>query len=297
VETVIDRGTVCCEDCLFEAPAFPGRPGLLVTGARAVLRRCFAVGYNVAYGRAGFYQSFGMQCTNAVVEATDCWFRGSFGEFDLAPAAAGVFAQGSTLHFVRCTIEGGDELSCFSGGPFPGVLSTQGTRLWLADCIVRGGSTSCPPVPGAPGIQHAGPTPLEHDRCTIVGGSGSTSGVPINGPATAVSLLGLAAPSQPLVLGGSWSIAWLAAPATAVFVLAATDTAAPVVPAVVEPVLLPPGASTLLAVLVTDGSGAATYTTTLPNVPALRHAHVLVQGFAGNALPLRTAPPLGYVVR
>jgi hypothetical protein len=27
------------------------------------------------------------------------------------------------------------------------------------------------------------------------------------------------------------------------------------------------------------------------------HAHLLLQGFAGSALPLRTAPPLGYVLR
>jgi hypothetical protein len=39
------------------------------------------------------------------------------------------------------------------------------------------------------------------------------------------------------------------------------------------------------------------FTTNLPSVPALRLAHVLVQGFTGNALPLRTVPQLGCVLR
>src|SRR5262249_33383002 len=154
------------EDCLFEATAIQSSPGLLVNGARAVLRHCFAVGYEVAVSRAGFYQTVGMQCINAQVEATDCWFHGSFAEFDLGVAAPGVIAQACALPFVRGLVEGGHELSC-CGGPYPGVLSTQNSRLWLADCTVRGGNSPC--QPGAPGIQHAGPVPVEYARCTITG--------------------------------------------------------------------------------------------------------------------------------
>src|SRR5262249_19662341 len=156
---------------------------------------------------------------------------------------------------------------------------------------------SSPDHPGAAGILHAGPQPIELDRNTVTGGNGVPPAAPIVGPAVAAQLLGLGALTQPLNLGQPYSIAWRTQPGWPVAALPAADLASTAVPLVVEPVLLPVGGAWTSAFLLADGNGDAVYTRTLPAVPALRHTRLFLQAFTGLSIPLRTAPPIGYLAR
>jgi hypothetical protein len=299
VATVVDRGTVCFEDCRFEGWGAWWANGLQVQNASAVLLRCSAIGFGVATSNPGGAFGTGLRCTNAQVEAVDCWFHGSDDSND-SFAGCGVLAQASTLHLVRCLVEGGSDLEFLTNGPATGIYSDGGGRVWLADCTVRGGSAFGNNNPAATGIYNAGPQPIELDRTTITGGTSQPPygpAPPIVGPAVVAQLLGLGAVTQPLNLGQPYTIAYRTQPGWPVAVLAATDLASTAVPLVVEPVLLPVGGAWTTAFLIADGNGDAVYTRTMPGNAALRHARLFLQAFTGLSIPLRTAPPLGYLAR
>ena len=59
---------------------------------------------------------------------------------------------------------------------------------------------------------------------------------------------------------------------------------------------LPAGGFGLLAVLVADAQGAATYVTTVPGSPVLLGAGVWVEAVSGVGLPLQTVPAVGGLV-
>jgi hypothetical protein len=297
METRIERGTVFCEECLFEASALLGAGGLTVENATAVLRRCVLVGNGVAAGVAGTYNA-GLVCNNAQVFASDCWLRGSDTSFDsYGGGGEGARVSASVAQFVRCTIEGGNQRHAWANPPGRGVATVGATMLWLADCTVLGGAGAS--APGAIGLHHSATAPAQLARSSITGGpntSGGSSGAAIVGATVAAPLLGLGAATMPLVRGSPFSISYRTQPNWPILVFVATDLQVRDDPLFAEPVLLA-GTPGVLAILVADGNGDAVYQTTVPALPALPHARFFVEAVSGVAVPLHTSPPLGGVVR
>jgi hypothetical protein len=293
-ETRVERGTVWMQDCVCESLNRQQSAGLWVSNATAVLERCVCAGFGVATGAVAG-QIHGLQADSASVFASDCRFAGSHTGFDHLGAGAGIFANGSAVHCVHCTVDGGNgDPTCFRMGG-QGILSRTGSLLWLADCTVRGGNGPC--TPGGTGLDHAGPLPAQVARGTLLGGSGTPNGIATVGPLTTAPLLGLGAATMPLQVGQPYSITWQTQANWPVVVLAATDLAPHAEPFLLQKALLPiPGAQTL-ALLVADPAGAAVLQTTVPGSAALRYATVFLQAASGLALPLQTAPALGGVVR
>lgn len=294
--TRVERGTVFCEDCLFEAPPSFGIGGLAVENATAVLRGCVLLGNGYTNSAAGTYNA-GLWCRNASVFASDCWMRGSDTTFDsYGGGGEGVRASASWVHLVRCTVEGGNQRSCIANPQGPGLVTVGASRLWLADCVVRGGNAAC--GTGSTGLQHGATAPAELARTTITGGTGTLgSGTAITGPTVTAPLLGLAAASTPAVLGGPFAITYRTQPNWPVVVLLDHDLAMRNDPLVAQPVLLASSAPPVLALLFGDPTGNALYQTNVPASPALRGARLFVEAVSGLALPLQTSPPLGGIVR
>jgi hypothetical protein len=293
-ETRVERGTVFCEECLFEAPPSYGNGALMVVNATAVLRRCILVGNAVGTGRAGTYNA-GLLVQNAQAFASDCWLRGSDTTFDSYGAGGeGARLSASLAHFVRCVIEGGTQRGCLANPPGAGIRTTGATTLWLADCVVQGGTAAC--GAGATGLQHGGTTAAQLARCTIAGGPGSVSnGVAITGPTANAPLLGLGADTEPLVRGAAFTVAYRTQPNWPIAVFAATELAVRSEPLLAEPAHLA-GTPCLLAIVVADAAGDAIFQTIVPLLPAAPHARFFVEGVAGLAPPFETAPPLGGVL-
>lgn len=68
-------------------------------------------------------------------------------------------------------------------------------------------------------------------------------------------------------------------------------------PLVAERLLLPLPNATVFALLVADANGAALLQTTVPQAAILQHQRGYLQAFSGLALPARTMPALGGVIR
>lgn len=295
-ETRIERGTVFCEDCGFESPPNFTVGALNVENATAVLRGCLLVGNGVLAGRAGSYNP-GLVCRNGEVFASDSSLRGSNTTFDsYGGGGEGARLSASIAHFVRCTIEGGRQMACIAGPPGRGIYAVGETRLWLADCTVRGGSSAC--GVGEIGLHHAAAEPARVARNTIVGGAGTTgTGPAVLGTTQADTLLGLGAATQPLVRGAPYRIDYVTQPGWPVLVLVGLELQARSEPLVHEPWLLAgPGFGTL-AIVVADGAGNASWQTTVPALPGLLDARLFIQGLTFLSLPFHAAPPLGGVVR
>ena len=299
MSTRIERGTVFCEDCLFEGPPNQGFAALTVDNATAVLRGCALVGNGIAAQTSG-WENDGMLCNNAAVFATDCWFRGSDTMFDsYGSGGDGVQASGSLVHLVRCRVEGGVQRGCLANPPGRGIALVGTSRLWLADSTVIGGDAICNlGAVGGIGLQNGTAVAVQLARSTITGGAGTPNPAPaITGPTATAPLLGLGAASPAVLLGGTFTITYQTEPNWPIVVLLDGDLARRNDPRVAQPVLLASSAPVVLGLLFGDPSGNAVYQTNLPNVPTLRGARLFVAAVSGLSLPLQTSPPLGGIAR
>jgi hypothetical protein len=260
------------------------------------MRRCTALGAGVSTGRPGSYNA-GLQASNAQVFASDCRFRGSDTHFDsYGGAGEGARLHGTVAHFVRCDLEGGHQNHCFAALPGQGIVALGESVSWLADCTVRGGASVC--GVGAIGLVNTTSTAAEIARCTIAGGTGTTgNGAPTSGPTVTAPLLGLGAATSMLVRGQTNTIHYRTQPTWPVIAAIATDLQARELPPFAQPVLLTGPGLSVFQLLVADAAGDALLPIAVPNVAALQHAHVFVEGVAGTALPLQTSPPLGGVIQ
>lgn len=290
----IERGTVWLQDCVCEGPQAYGTPGLAVTGADAILDRCAVVGFGVATGSAAWLAD-GLVVINGRLSATDCWFAGADTGLDLAAAGAGLSADNSVVHLVRCRVDGGDNDPFCLYAPGQGIRARNGSRLWLADCTVTGGNGGC--RAGGVGLDNQGQLPVVVARCMLQGGSGTPTGAATAGPVTTGALLGLGSRSMPLRLGQPFVASWRTEPNWPVVAMIANDLSMHPEPFLVQPALLPAAAATTFALLVADGNGDAALTTAVPANPLLLYHAAWLQAGSGLGLPLQASTALGGVIR
>ncbi|MEZ6037155.1 MAG: hypothetical protein R3F29_06720 [Planctomycetota bacterium] len=236
-----------------------------------------------------------LRADNSRVAAVDCTFRGN----RLAPdgffgAGHGIDASASDLHLVGCTVSGGDTmfLSCFY--PAGDALRlANGSRAWLADSTLTGGDGNGNCGPGGTALRNLGPAAVHLTRTTLVPGGGNPNGLASVGPTVADTLIGLAAPSQPAIVGAPYAVAWRTTPGDVLFVLLSLELV-PAPPAVtVEATWLSPPQSFWFATLVADVTGTATLQTGVPNTASLRDVGMWLTAVDLATSPWHVAPPIG----
>lgn len=295
--TSVDRGTVWFEDCIFEAPPIYETGALGVFGASVLLRSCVLVGNNWVNSGGG-QGNAGLRAENAYVGATDCQFYGSNTGFDLSgDGGEGVRALHSVVHLVACRLQGGSRPYCVgTNPPGPGLRVGGTSTVWLADCSVVGGNDGCAGWAGAIGLVNASTTPVQYARTSIQGGAGTSQGAATSGPVALATLLGAVGAAGALVRGQVWSVDYRTEPNWPVAVVVSDGLERRTDPQVVQPVWLPAGGFGLLAVLVADAQGVATYATSVPASPVLLGAGLWVEAVSGVALPLQAVPAVGGLV-
>ncbi|MCA8942405.1 MAG: hypothetical protein KDB80_07560 [Planctomycetes bacterium] len=206
-----------------------------------------------------------LRATRSNVGVTDSRMIGS--SFVVGDA---VHLVDSTLHAAECLIAGGED---FTGGPGAVAIRLQGSsRGYLVDCGVSGGTGQ----PGGIAIVNTTGTPVELGRTSIGGGttlSTFTSVAASTGPVvTNNALLGLLWSEPPyrrgtLQRGQGFGVHGRAAPGTVVLMLVGLAPTKTSKPFTRQP------AMDLGEVLVgiprlADANGYATFTASVPDVPA-----------------------------
>jgi hypothetical protein len=295
----VTSGCAAFESCTFEA-AYDDDAALRVVGAAAWLRACRCSGHKTAPPvgiGANVFPCAGLKATNATVAAVDCEFAGGdLVATGIVGAGDGVLAASSRLHLARCLVRGGGSgsLGCFYPNGH-GVHVANGAGTWLVDTTVLGGShPGC--AGGGDALRNAGSAPVHLTRVVAVPGSGtSSSGAAITGPVVLDAALGLAGPTVDARLGAPWRVDYRAAPG-ALVLLFASDALAPQPAGVfVEPTWLPAGAP-FVAALTADAAGTATFATSIPSAPTLRHASLWLHAAEWTGTAKHVAPPIGGVL-
>ena len=294
-------GTVHCADCVFEgAPTtMNAPPALVVQNAEVALQRCIVLGGGAQTTIAGGSGAGcdGMTVDTATVAAVDSVFLGGNIHWDfLGHGGHAIVAQAADLHLANCiAIGGGNDPLIPYHAPGNGLRIASTSRVWVADCLIRGGNGRT--VAGGAALHNLGATAVVEARSQFLGGPGSPVGPSVIGPLVTGPLLGLLGATPAIPLGAGWTVGYLAAPGTPVLVIASDRLATSLTPLLAEPAWMPATAMLVAGAGVTDPTGALPFTFAVPPNPALLHAPCFVQGIAGSTLPLRAAPPVGGVVR
>jgi hypothetical protein len=293
LETRVESGTICFEECTFEGNRSSHEAGLHVQNAEVVLRHCLVLGGDGNWGGPG------MTCNHSSVFASDSFIRGGATSIDaFFSGGDGITVDDSELHLVRVDVVGGDcnFAACHNGWVAgPGVRVRGTSHVWIADCTLRGGDGLC--AAGGDGLRNQTTTPVQLARTPSNGGPGVPPGQSIFGPTQQQTLLGLAGTTVGLFRGQPWLADYRTGPGWPVAVVLAPDVLVSADARVAEWLLLPPANLTTFALLVADSAGDAVLQTTVPPLAILQHQHAYLQAFSGLALPLRTQPPLGGVIR
>ena len=160
---------------------------------------------------------------------------------------------------------------------------------------MRGGDGFC--RAGGDALRNLTTTPVQLARTTLTAGTGTPPGAASTGAVTPAPLLGLTGSTMGLVRGQTWQADYRTEPSWPIAILLADDVLVQSSPLVVEPLLLPLPNATVFAFLVADANGSATLQTTVPPAAILQHQRAYLQAFSGFALPARTQPALGGVIR
>lgn len=299
--TRVDGGMVYFADCAFESSPtqLSEDAALRAQNARVALQRCVLVGGGATpAGAAHGVGCSGLSALHASIAAADSLFLGcNLGWDFVGHGGHGVLVDDSDVHLANCIAVGGDNASLStSWSPGNGVHVVSTSRVWLADCQLRGGNAYFFGAGGS-GLVNLGTTAAQQARSSFFGGPGTPPGAPVIGPLVTAPLLGLMGTTPPITIGAPWSIGYRTAPATPVLALFSDALSTSVLPLVTEPVWLPANAFAVAGLGVTDPNGVVTFTFVVPSTPSLLHASCFVQAFAGVTLPLEAAPPVGGVVR
>lgn len=291
----VTRGTVCFEECTFEAAYDVFEPALRVQNAAVHLRHCLVLGRNHLVTAT----APALETTNSDLFAVDCVVLG--GHLTYKPGSdggTGISATNTQLHLVRTDVVAGSSngsacINQFGGGH--GVILQGTTTAWLADCTVRGGDGFC--RAGGDALRNLTTVPVQLARTTLTPGTGTPPGVASIGPMTPAPLLGLTGGTVGLGRGQPWHADYRTEPLWPIAVLLADDVVVQSSTLVAERLLLPLPNATVFALLVADANGAASLQTTVPSAAILQHQRGYLQAFSGLALPVRTQPALGGVIR
>ena len=237
----------------------------------------------------------GIYATNSSITLRDCVVRGADSAcmaplgclYGTYPAKQAVNLDGSTLHAERTTFVGGSQ----GWGPVGGAAGVQagpGSSVWLANCTLTGGNTG----QGGTALVNNG---LVADLLNTTLNPGSPGGSASSGPVNTAAPL-LQAALAPIWMRGATSTLTLTGSQGAPFALFLTPAATALTTAVVsEPVWFVNAVSINGGLL--DTVGVASFSISVPNVPALQHASVWCQAISGFTLPLRASTIAGGVVR
>lgn len=293
-------GTVAFADCAFESHGYGQMlSGLLVQNANVAMQRCLVLGGGVnGTVLSGAGDGFdGLEVRHANVAAVDCVFMGgALGWDNVGHGGHAVFVDDGNVQLTNCIALGGRHAGFFAGYlPGDGVHIASPSRVWLADCQLRGGDS--PVSPGGRGLANLGGLAAVEARSLLVGGAGVPMGAPAFGPLTTGPLPGFAVPVPPIEVGTTWTIAFRLAPTTPLLALWSDRLLPATAPLLAAPAWLPPANLQVAAVGVSDANGLLPLAFPVPNTPALVHTSFFVQGIAGTTLPLQSAAPVGGVVR
>ncbi|MCA8947929.1 MAG: hypothetical protein KDE27_00405 [Planctomycetes bacterium] len=291
----VDGSEIEFSDCLFEGQAYLPDAVLTIRDSDVVMHRCNVAGG----GRLRVNQSGaggdGLRLERSRLAATLTTFAGGHLHWDfIGKGGDAILAVDSQVQLSHCIATGGNNDFISPGWPpGNGMVVHPTSAVWLADCIVLGGHGNA--GAGATALVNLSPIPVELARTTLGGGSGSPAGSASTGAVVTAPLLG-AYSSGSFVRGNGWQATFAAPPSTPIIALAAPLLAPGADPRIAQPIWFPPGSTPAFAG-VTDGTGRAVFATAVPNDPALLHRSAWLSAFAGTALPLEGAPPLGGVVR
>ncbi len=219
--------------------------------------------------------------------------------FGANPNGAGIVVQDSTLNGSEAWVLGGENFLGGAGGP---ALQVGGaSQVWLSDSQLRSGMGS----PAGSAIVNTTSVAVElratvpTNGLTFGGGSPPPTTV---GPVIAnANLLGLGW-SEPLYRRGTlrpgqfWAV-YLNGPASSPHLLAFSFS--PVATATLatrQPAMLPADIAASF-VLLTNATGYASFSGTLPNTTALFGLGLWAQAFGGSSFPFEASPHAGAVVR
>jgi hypothetical protein len=294
MDTRVERGTVCFEECTFEGHSASSEPALRVQNAEVQLRHC------LIQAAVGDYSgNAGLIVTNGAAFLADCFVRG--GSLSIKANFAGgtgITCTDSQLQLTATNVVAGDSssIACYSGYPGGhGVLVQGNSSVWIADCTITGGTGFCAAAGDA--LHNSSTVPVQLARATMIAGTGTPSGQGIFGPVQQESLLGLTGGTVGLARGQTWSVHYRTEPSWPVAVLVALDVLVTSSPYVHERLLVPLPGALVFALLQADALGDVRLQVPVPAVPSLVHQHVYLQAFSGFALPVRTQPALGGVIR
>ncbi len=290
--TKVLGGTVAFESCTFTGNVLIDEV-MLVQNSAVWLRDCVLTADTTALANPA------LRAQGSTIAAIDCTFRGS----NLAPdgyvgAGDGIDASSSSLHLVRCTVEGGNTtiLSCF----YPagdGVRTDRGDLTWIADSTLRGGSGLSSCGRGGIALRNTSAWPVRLARVSLVPGAGQVPGSGSVGPTVADPLVGLAGASAPIVLGASYRVDYRTSPNAALVVLLSLDLAPQPPQMFVEATWLPVPESLWLTTLIADSAGVATLQTAVPNLVWLRDVGIWLHAADLLSGPWHLAPPIGGLAR
>jgi nitrous oxidase accessory protein NosD len=285
-------GVVSFESCEMTNAFFGTDPALTVNGTAVSLWRCRLA--NAAGGILAY------DARLAIVQCDISSGASSSGTVTTLSALD--LRQGSRAHVASSTLAAGAG-SGYSGA-WPGIFVLGMSAVDVVDSTVRGGDYTAPSALGGPAIQ-VGATAtsalVRQARCSLIAGAGPGGLGPIAIPAVLPTgdLLGVGVAESVVSAGGSVTADFQTTPATPVYVLAGLGLKPPAWAALATPLqwgfTAPNGV--VLGVVVTGGTGTASYGLSIPPHPALRDTGVWITGVGLGHLPTELSPPVGGVIR
>ncbi len=282
---LVESGTVRFESCLI---TFGNGTSLTLRDANVTLADCTIL------GRGNIGSGPGIHATRSVLALRDSQVTGA--DAALHPggwqgiASPAIVLRSSSLHAERSSLRGGSHgTQSFAGDGAP-ALDAAGSKAWLADCSLTGGSST--QGVGAPAIVNTSVVPIAMRSATLIAGNGAVKSTgPIN-PAAPLIRLALA----PAWQRGVTSVLSLSGDSTASFGLwYAINEAAVLLPLVAEPVSSVGAISITGGVL--DASGNASISIPVPNISLLQHTTVWFQAGSVSGSQVRVSTLAGGVVR
>lgn len=211
---------------------------------------------------ATLWSNTALSCTTSDVTAIDCVIDAT------TSSGTAVDLSGGSFHGSRVTL---------LANARPALVAAAGGAVWLADCTLSTGPSSC-------ALQA---TAGHMERTTLVPNCGALPAGPV---------LGVSRP-LPLQTGQPFVLDFQAQPLETVAVFASSGLARTLVPGIEQAVLLDPTNTWLAFLLTADAQGAAPMTWNVPASPSLVDTDVWFQGLGFASMPMQMSPVAGGRIR